>query len=76
MDGTGPWLALPGHSKQLEVGTGPSNQLDSQGKPFRGKTEGKAHGGEQELHRSPFRADDAGPGLVPGWNFWRTLCTN
>ena len=30
----------------------------------------------KELHRSPFRADEAGPVLVPGWNFWRTLCTN
>ena len=30
----------------------------------------------KELHRSSFRADEAGPVLVPGWNFWRTLCTN
>ena len=30
----------------------------------------------KELHRSPFRADEAGPGLVPGWNLWRKRCTN
>src|SRR5271157_6594913 len=30
----------------------------------------------KELHRSPFRADEAGPVLVPGWNLWRKRCTN
>ncbi len=61
-------LALPGHSKQLENGAGPSNQLDSQEKAFRGKTEGKAHGGEHALHpdRNPVQRPAVASGLQLG----------
>jgi len=61
-------LALPGHSKQLEIGAGPSNQLDSQEKAFRGKTEGKAHGGEHALHpdRNPVQRPAVASGLQLG----------